>query len=71
MKRVVAVAAASIEAVKAAQASVIHEMKERRGTTAFAGGAVALGAVGFGAAGGGAAVVEGAAESSLLIEVSR
>src|SRR5262245_16603389 len=58
MNRPVAVAAASIEAVKAPHASVIHEKKERRGMVCLAGGAAGfacaagLGAAGLGAAGG-------------------
>jgi hypothetical protein len=64
MKRVVAVAAASIDAVKAVHASVIHEMNERRGIAAFAAGALA--GAGFGGAGD-----EGAVEPSLLIRISR
>jgi hypothetical protein len=69
MKRVVAVAAASIDAVNAVHASVTHERKLRRGIVApfdaAADGAAAL-AAGFGGAG-----VEGVVESSLLIEISR
>ena len=82
MNLAVAVKDASIEAVKATHASVIHERKERRGTAplvagaaGFAGAAV-LGAAGFAvmaAAGGGAVVVAGAGsrESSLLIGISQ
>ena len=70
MNRVVAVAAASMEAVKAAHASVIHEMNERRGRTGFAA-AGGRGGAGFGGAGFGGAGAEGAVESSLLIGVSR
>ena len=63
MNRPVAVAAASIEAVNAVHASVIHERNERRGIDVFAAGAAGLAAgAGFGGAG-----VEGAVESSLLI----
>ena len=72
MNLAVAVNDASIEAVKATQASVTHERKDRRGTPAFAGAAAA----GFGAAGfdGGAAEVvvgAGSLESSLLIGISQ
>jgi len=67
MNRPVAVAAASIEAVNAAHATVIHERNERRATGAFAAGAGDFGGAGLGGAGGG-----GAIESSLLIsKVSR
>jgi len=64
MNRVVAVAAASIEAVNAVHASVIQEIKERRVTIgSFAAG---FGAAGFGGAAGG--VGEAAfVDSSLLI----
>jgi len=58
MKRVVAVAAASIDAVNAVHASVTHERNERRGIAAFDGAAAVL-AAGFGVAG-----VEGVVESS-------
>jgi len=53
--------------VNAAHANVIHDKKERRDTGALAAGA------GFGGAGLGGAVatVEGAGESSLLIEISQ
>src|SRR5262245_27276495 len=64
MKRVVAVAAASIDAVNAVHASVTHERKERRVTIgSFAAG---LGGAGFGVSAGGAV---GAAffDSSMLI----
>ena len=69
MNLAVAVNDASIDAVKATQASVTHERKDRRGT-AFAGTA------GFGAAGdaGGAdevVVGAGSRESSLLIGISQ
>ena len=40
-KTVVAVAAASIDAVNAAQANVIHEIKERRGMDGFAAAGLA------------------------------
>jgi hypothetical protein len=60
MKRPVAVAAASIDAVNAAHATVIHDKNERRGSGAFAG-AAGLGGAGFGAGG------TGAVESSLLM----
>jgi hypothetical protein len=64
MKRPVAVAAASIDAVNAAHASVIHERKERRVTGPFAAG---LGAAGFAAGVGEAAAL---LDSSLLIGIS-
>jgi hypothetical protein len=78
MNLAVAVSDASIEAVKATQARVTHERKDRLGTPAFAGAAAAA----FGAAGlvGGAGVAGGATvevvgagsrESSLLIGISR
>jgi hypothetical protein len=66
MKRVVAVAAASIDAVNAVHANVIHEMKERLGMEALAAGAEGFAAVAFGGAG-----VGGAIESCLLIGISR
>ena len=74
MNLAVAVNDASIEAVNATQARVIHERKDRRGTPALAG--AAFGAAGFaGVAGadGGATVDVGAGslESSLLIGISR
>ena len=72
MNLAVAVNDASIDAVKATQASVTHERKDRRGTT-FAG-APDFGATGFaGEAGGTAEVVVGAGsrESSLLIGLSQ
>ena len=75
MNLAVAVNDASIDAVKATQARVTHERKDRRGTT-FAG-AGAFGAAGFagvaGEAGGTAEVVVGAGsrESSLLIGISQ
>ena len=63
MKRPVAVAAASIDAVNAVHARVIHERNDRRGIEAFAPGAVAFAAeAGFGTAGFG-----GAGESSILL----
>jgi hypothetical protein len=65
MKRPVAVAAASIDAVNAVHASVIQERNDRRGIEPFAAGAAGL-AAGFGGAG-----VEGVGESSLLMGVSR
>jgi hypothetical protein len=79
MNLAVAVRDASIEAVKATQASVTHERKDRRGTPAFLGAAAAagFGAAGFtgvaGATGGTTAEVVGAGsrESSLLIGISR
>jgi hypothetical protein len=78
MNLAVAVNDASIEAVKATQASVTHERKDRRGTAAFAvAEAAGFGAAGFagaaGGAGGGAEVVVGAGsrESSLLIGISQ
>jgi hypothetical protein len=65
MNRPVAVAAASIEAVKAVHASVIQEINDRRGTSLAA-------AAGLAVAGLGGAGLEGVVESSLLmIEVSR
>jgi hypothetical protein len=67
MNRPVAVAAASIDAVKAAHATVIQEKNERRGIARFAAGAAGLAGAGFAGAG-----VEVAVEFSLLInEVSR
>jgi hypothetical protein len=66
MNRAVAVAAASIDAVKAAHANVIQDKKERRGMAGFAAGAAGLAGAGFGGAG-----AEGAGESSLLIGISR
>jgi len=66
MNLAVAVREASMEAVKATQASVIHDRNERR--------VAGLAAAGFGAAafgGGAAAGFEGAGESSLLIGISR
>jgi hypothetical protein len=80
MNLAVAVRDASIEAVKATQASVTHERKDRLGTPAFAGGAAAAGfaAAGFAAttgADGVATTVEllgaGSLESSLLIGISQ
>jgi hypothetical protein len=79
MNLAVAVKDASIEAVKATQASVTHERKDRLGTPALAGAAAAagFGAAGFtGVAGGdGGATVEvvgaGSRESSLLIGISQ
>ena len=80
MNLAVAVNDASIEAVKATQASVTHERKDRLGTPAlaFAGAAAAgFGAAGFtgaaGGTGGAAEVVVGAGsrESSLLIGISQ
>ena len=82
MNLAVAVNDASIEAVKATQANVTHERKDRLGTPAFAGAAAAagFGAAGFAGAagvagGGGGATVEvvgaGSLESSLLIGISR
>src|SRR5215831_18582157 len=68
MNRPVAVAAASIDAVNAAHARVIHDKKDRRGTAAFAADAVGFGGAGFGGA---VATVEGAGESSLLIGISQ
>jgi hypothetical protein len=64
MNRVVAVAAASIDAVKAAHANVIHEIKERRGIICFAAG---LGGLGLGVTG--AAGIT-SRDSSLLIGIS-
>jgi hypothetical protein len=79
MNLAVAVRDASIEAVKATQASVTHERKDRLGTPALAGAAAeaGFGAAGFtGVAGGdgGATVVvmgAGSRESSLLIGISQ
>jgi hypothetical protein len=70
MNRPVAVSAASIDAVKAAHATVIHDRKDLRPTAGFFAGAPAgFAAAGFG---GGGAVAVGAVDSSLLInEVSR
>jgi len=67
----VAVKEASIEAVKATQAAVTHDSKERRGMAVFdeAGGAAAFVAPGFG---GGVAGFAGAvsSDSSFLIRIS-
>ena len=79
MNLAVAVKDASIEAVKATQASVTHERKDRLGTPALAGEAAAggFGVAGFtgvaGAAGGTTAefVGAGSRESSLLIGISQ
>ena len=82
MNLAVAVNDASIEAVKATQARVTHDRKDRLGTPALAGAAVAagLGTAGFAGAAGfaggaGGATVEvvgaGSRESSLLIGISR
>jgi hypothetical protein len=80
MNLAVAVRDASMEAVKATQASVTHETKDRLGTPAFAGAAAAagFGAAGFAGAtgaGGVATTVEplgaGSLESSLLIGISQ
>ena len=77
MNLAVAVNDASIDAVKATQARVTHERKDRRGTPAFAGGAAGFGAAGLAGAagdtGGVAEVVVGAGsrESSLLIGISQ
>jgi len=78
MNRAVAVNDASIEAVKATHASVIHEKNERRGicclvvegAAAFAAGGLAGAAGGFGSV---AAGVPGAGslKSSLLIGISQ
>jgi len=63
MNRPVAVAAASIDAVNAVHARVIHERNDRRGIPAFAAGAVGFAAeAGFGAAG-----LGGAGESSIFL----
>jgi hypothetical protein len=67
MNRAVAVNAASIEAVNAAHANVIHDKKERRDTGVLAAGA-AFGGAGLGGA---VATVEGAGEFSLLIGISQ
>jgi hypothetical protein len=78
MNLAVAVRDASMEAVKATQASVTHERKDRLGTPAFAGAAAGFGAAGFtGVTGadGVATTVEllgaGSLESSLLIGISQ
>ena len=78
MNLAVAVNDASIDAVKATQARVTHERKDRRGTPPLAGAAAAggFGAAGFaGVAGadGGATVEVGAGslEFSLLIGISQ
>ena len=78
MNLAVAVKDASIEAVKATQASVIHERKDRLGTPGFAaaaaGGFGAAGFTGVAVAAGGAATVvveAGSRESSLLIGIPR
>jgi len=79
MNLAVAVKDASIEAVKATQASVTHERKDRLGRPALAGAVAAggFGVAGFagvaGATGGAAVVVVGAGsrESSLLIGISQ
>ena len=69
MNRPVAVNAASIDAVKAAHATVIHDKNDRRPTTGFAGAFAAGFAAAAGFGGGGVAVVVGAVESSLLISL--
>src|SRR6185295_6599540 len=61
MKRVVAVAAASIDAVNAVHASVIQDIKERRVIT------VGFAAAGFGVAGAAGAAGLGVFDSSELI----
>jgi hypothetical protein len=78
MNLAVAVSDASIDAVKATQASVTHERKDRRGAPAFLGVAAAgFGADGFTGVtgGGGVATVEplgaGSLESSLLIGITQ
>jgi len=80
MNLAVAVKDASIEAVKATQANVTHERKDRLGRPALAGAVAAggfFGVAGFagvaGATGGAAVVVVGAGsrESSLLIGISQ
>ena len=79
MNLAVAVTAASIEAVKATQASVTHDMNERRGRPGLAGPLLAAGlaAAGLGGAavatGGELDVLTGAGslESSLLIGISQ
>ena len=68
MNRPVAVKVASIEAVNAAQASVIQEKNERRGKAVallFPGDAAGLAEAGFG--GGATVVVAASRDSSLLI----
>ena len=62
MNRAVAVTAASIDAVKAVHASVIHERNERRCIGAFAAAAGALAGAGLGGA-----CAEVIVESSLLM----
>jgi hypothetical protein len=64
MNLAVAVNAASIDAVKAAHAKVIQDIKDRRGMTVFA----AAGLAGAGLGGAGADVT---VDSSLLIGISR
>jgi len=78
MNRAVAVNDASIEAVKATHASVIHEKKERRGifclvaegAAAFATGGLAGAAGGFGNVAAGLPGA-GSVEFSLLIGISQ
>jgi len=67
----VAVKEASIEAVKATQANVTHDSKERRGTAVFdeAGAVAAFVAAGFGGGTGFAGAVS--TDSSLLIGISQ
>jgi len=78
MNLAVAVNDASIEAVKATQASVTHDMNERRGMPPLAGAApaagfAAAGLAGPAGAGGGIDGFAGAGsrESSLLIGISQ
>jgi len=79
MNLAVAVTAASIEAVKATQASVTHDRNERRGTLALAAAPPAAGFAAAGLGGGGAATAvgvddltgAGSLESSLLIGLSQ
>jgi len=81
MNLAVAVTAASIEAVKATQASVTHDMNERRGTVPLAFAPPAAGFAAAGLGGGGAATAvggevddltgAGSLESSLLIGISQ
>ena len=69
MNRAVAVTAASIDAVNAAQASVIQERNERRGIFFLVDAAAGFGGVGFGAAGTAVVTGDDSRESSLLIGI--
>ena len=72
MNRPVAVAAASMDAVKAAHARVIHEMNERRGILFFAAAwAAGLAEAALGGVAGGDFAGAGSGESSLLIGISQ